>query len=286
MEQIMIKCPAKINLSLDVTGIREDGYHYVKMIMQSISLLDDITVKKRNEGIKVYCDVNDVPCDEKNSAYKAADLMFKDYNIKGGVDILIDKHIPVAAGLAGGSTDAAGVIKAINILYGLNLSIEDMKKIGIGIGADVPYCITGGTAVAEGIGEIVTKLPDIDNLWCVLAKPKVSVLTGDIYSKLKMDEIVRHPRTDVMIEYIKNGEYKNLAEEMVNVLEMVTIKKYPVIFEIKNIMMEFDAEGCLMSGSGPTVFGLFEEKTAAEKCYNRLRDYLKDVFLVNMYNEK
>lgn len=286
MDQIIIKCPAKINLSLDVTGIREDGYHYVKMIMQSISLLDEITVKKRNEGIKVYCDVNDVPCDEKNSAYKAADIMSKAYNLKGGVDILIDKHIPVSAGLAGGSTDAAGVIKAINILYGLNLSIEDMKKIGIEIGADVPYCITGGTAVAAGIGDVITKLPDINNLWCVLAKPPISVLTGEVYSKLKMDEIVRHPRTDVMIEYIKKGEYKNLAEEMVNVLELVTIKKYPIIFEIKNIMMEFDAEGCLMSGSGPAVFGLFEEKAAAEKCYNRLRDYLKDVFLVNMYNEK
>lgn len=286
MDQIIIKCPAKINLSLDVTGIREDGYHYVKMIMQSISLLDEITVKKRNEGIKVYCDVNDVPCDEKNSAYKAADIMFKAYNLKGGVDILIDKHIPVSAGLAGGSTDAAGVIKAVNILYGLNLSIEDMKKIGIKIGADVPYCITGGTAVASGIGDVITELPDINNLWCVLAKPTISVLTGEVYSKLKMDEIVRHPRTDVMIEYIKKGEYKNLAEEMVNVLELVTIKKYPIIFEIKNIMMEFDAEGCLMSGSGPTVFGLFEEKAAAEKCYNRLRDYLKDVFLVNMYNEK
>ncbi|QCX33418.1 4-(cytidine 5'-diphospho)-2-C-methyl-D-erythritol kinase [Caloramator sp. E03] len=284
MDEIKIVCPAKINLSLDVLGKREDGYHFVKMLMQSISLEDLITVRKSNNEIKIYCDTKDVPCNETNSAYKAAKLMFEKFNISGGVEILIDKKIPVAAGLAGGSTDAAGVIKAVNELYDLKLSLDEMMKIGVNIGADVPFCILGGTALAEGIGEILTPIKPLGGLWCVLAKPQFSVSTREVYSKLKIDEIPKHPDIERLIGYIEKGDYVNLAENMVNVLENVTIKEYPIIFEIKNIMMEFNALGSLMSGSGPTVFGMFESKNAAEKCYNRLRDYLKEVFLVKTCN--
>ncbi|MCX7883835.1 MAG: 4-(cytidine 5'-diphospho)-2-C-methyl-D-erythritol kinase [Caloramator sp.] len=284
MDEIKIICPAKINLSLDVTGKREDGYHFVKMIMQSISLEDVVTVRKIKDGIKIYCDSTDVPCNETNSAYKVAKLMFERYKIEGGVEILIDKKIPVAAGLAGGSTDAAGVIKGINILYDLNISLNDMMDLGVKIGADVPYCIIGGTALAEGIGEILTPIKPVENLWCVLAKPQFAVSTREVYSRLKIDEIPKHPDINKLITYIEKKDYKNLAENMINVLETVTIKDYPVIFEIKNIMMEFEALGSLMSGSGPTVFGLFENKSSAERCYNRLRDYLKEVFLVKTCN--
>lgn len=280
MDEIAIKCPAKINLSLDVVGKREDGYHLVKMIMQNVSLVDTVTVRRNSERIKVYCDVKDVPCNETNSAYKAAKIMFERYNLKGGVDILIDKQIPVAAGLAGGSTDAAGVIKAINSLYNMNLGIDEMMEIGVKVGADVPYCILGGTALAEGIGEVLTPLKPIKDVWCAIAKPPISVSTREVYGKLRMDEIVRHPDIKRLIDYIERQDYDNLAQNMVNVLETVTIKDYPVIFEIKNIMMEFHALGSLMTGSGPTVFGLFEDKTSAERCYNRLRDYLKEVFIV------
>lgn len=284
MDEIKIVCPAKINLSLDVLSRREDGYHIVKMLMQSITLEDLITVRKINSGIKIYCDTKDVPCNESNTAYKAAKLMFENFNIIGGLEILIDKKIPVGAGLAGGSTNAAGVIKAINELYDLKLTLKDMMEIGVKIGADVPFCILGGTALAQGIGEVLTPLKPLGTLWCVLAKPNFSVSTREVYSKLKIDEIPKHPDIDRLIGYIEKKDYINLAENMVNVLENVTMKDYPIIFEIKNIMMEFDALGSLMSGSGPTVFGLFDSKNSAEKCYNRLRDYLKEVFLVKTCN--
>ncbi|EYE89785.1 4-diphosphocytidyl-2C-methyl-D-erythritol kinase [Fervidicella metallireducens AeB] len=275
-----IKCPAKINLSLDVIGKREDGYHLLRMIMQTVSLFDNVTVQKGSEGINIYCNKSSVPCNENNSAYKAAKLILDKFQIKSGVDILIDKEIPVAAGLAGGSTDAAGVIKAMNEIFKLHMTMEDMMEIGLKVGADVPYCIIGGTALAEGIGEKLTVLKQFKETWCVLAKPPISVSTADVYGSLKLDEIVRHPDTEELIDNIEKEEIDILAKGMVNVLETVTIKEYPIILEIKNIMKEFNALGSLMSGSGPTVFGLFRDKAEAEKCYHRLRDYLKEVYLV------
>lgn len=279
MDKILIKCPAKINLSLDVVGKRDDGYHLLKMLMQSVALFDEVTIEKNSTGITIHCDNNEIPCDEKNICYKVARLMKDKYALQAGVNIFISKNIPIAAGLAGGSTDAAGVILGINELYNLNLGINEMMDIGVKVGADVPFCLNKGTALVEGIGEVITNLKAV-NAWCVLAKPNISVSTAAVFGNFKFDEVVKHPNTEMLIEYIKNEDLENLSQNMVNVLETVTIKKYPIILEIKNIMMEFNALGSIMSGSGPTVFGLFDNKLEAERCYHRLRDYLKEVYMV------
>lgn len=286
MDKVTVRCPGKINISLDVVGKREDGYHLLKTIMQNISLFDEVTVKKSDKGINIYCNNGNIPCDSSNIAYKAARIVLDKFNIKSGVDIIIEKRIPIAAGLAGGSTDAAGVIRAMNEIFELNMSIGDMMEIGIMIGADVPFCILQNTALAEGIGEALTLLIPLEDVWCVLAKPDISISTKEVYSKLKLDEIPRHPNTLRIKEYIEKKDIKNMALNMINVLETVTIKENPIIFNIKNIMMEFHALGSLMSGSGPAVFGIFEDRVSAERCYNRLRDYLKEVFLVTTYNNK
>lgn len=286
MDEIQIMCPAKINLSLDVIGKREDGYHLLKMIMQSVSLYDGITIKKSNDGINLYCSREYVPRDSRNTAYKAAAIIKERFGINEGVDIIIDKNIPVAAGLAGGSTDAAGVIEGMNSLFNLGMSVEEMMKIGVRVGSDVPYCILQGTVLAEGIGDVLTPIKSFGGVWCVLAKPPVAVSTAEVYRGLKIDEIPRHPNTEKLINFIEKKDIEGLSINMINVLENVTIKKHPVIFEIKNIMMEFHALGSLMSGSGPTVFGLFESKEAAEKCYNRLKDYLKEVYIVKTCNKE
>lgn len=286
MDKITVKCPAKINISLDVVGKREDGYHLLKTIMQNVALFDEITVKKSEEGINLYCNNGNIPCNSSNTAYKAAKIIMDEFNIKSGVDIIIEKNIPVAAGLAGGSTDAAGVIYAMNQLFVLNLSPDEMMKIGVRVGADVPFCILQSTALAEGIGEVLTPLSPLEDVWCVLAKPDISISTKEVFSKFKIDEIPRHPNTLKLMECIEKRDIGNMALNMGNVLEIVTVKENPVIFDIKNIMMEFHALGGLMSGSGPTVFGIFGDKFSAERCYNRLRDYLREVYLVTTYNRE
>jgi 4-diphosphocytidyl-2-C-methyl-D-erythritol kinase len=239
-----------------------------------------------HHSISVYCDRADVPLNSSNTAYKAAKLVMEEYNINQGVSIFIDKHIPVGAGLAGGSTDAAGVIKGMNRLFELNMTHQKMMEIALKVGADVPFCIIEGTALAEGIGEILTPVKPLKDIWVVIAKPSVGVSTREVFAQLKTDEIPRHPDIQRLIEYINRNDIRSLAHNMVNVLETVTIKKHPIIFEIKNIMMEFDSLGSLMTGSGSAVFGLFEDKNAAEKCFNRLRDYLKEVFMVKTCGEE
>lgn len=285
MDKIQIMCPAKINLSLDVVGKREDGYHLLSTVMQSVSLFDEIIIKRGEGGINLYCSRGDIPCNPKNTAYKAAKLIADKFGIDIGVDIIINKNIPVAAGLAGGSTDAAGVIDGMNSLFDLKMSGEEMREIGLKIGADVPYCIMQRTALAEGIGEKLTPITPLEEVWCVLAKPPIAVSTAEVYGELNIDEIPRHPNTSRIIECINKKDLRGLGVNMANVLESVTIKKYPVIFEIKNIMMEFNSIGSIMSGSGPTVFGLFERRDGAEICYNRLKDYLKEVYIVKTFNK-
>lgn len=283
MESIIIDSPAKINLSLDVIGKREDGYHLLEMIMQTISLYDKVKISKSSE-MMVTCSAQGVPCDKSNIAYRAAELMKSRFNIGDNFKIEIEKNIPVAAGLAGGSTNGAAVIKGINELYSLNLSKDDMMEIGLKLGADVPFFFEGGTCLAEGIGERLTKLSDI-SCSLVVAKPPIFVSTKYVYQNLKLDEIVVHPNTKRLIEYIKENNIRYLADSMVNVLESVTIKEYPVIQEIKNIMLEFGALGSMMSGSGPSVFGIFEDIKDAQKCHNRLRDYIKEVYVVSTINK-
>lgn len=283
MGNIIIDSPAKINLSLDVIGKREDGYHLLEMIMQTISLYDKVKISKSSDMI-ITCNAQGVPCDKSNIAYRAAELMKNRFNIEDNFKIEIEKNIPVAAGLAGGSTNGAAVIKGISELYSLNLSKDEMMDIGLKLGADVPFFFEGGTCLAEGIGEKLTKLSDI-SCPLVVAKPPIFVSTKYVYQNLKLDEIVVHPNTKRLIEYIKENNIRYLADSMVNVLESVTIKEYPIIQEIKNIMLEFGALGSMMSGSGPSVFGIFESVKDAQKCHNRLRDYIKEVYVVSTINK-
>jgi 4-diphosphocytidyl-2-C-methyl-D-erythritol kinase len=265
---------------LDVLSRRDDGYHELDMIMQSVALYDEILLQKTQAGIEVCCSNSTVPQGQSNICYKAACRIFDLYDIKGGIKIQINKKIPIAAGLAGGSTDAAGVIEGINKLYDLGLDQQQMMELGKEIGSDVPFCIHKGTAIARGVGEKLEKLKNF-NAWIVLAKPNISVSTATVFGDLKLGEIIKHPDTIKLIDYLEHEELELLAENMVNVLETVTIKKHPVIAEIKNIMLEFGAAGSLMSGSGPTVFGIFKDKISGEKCYHRLRDYLVEVYYVS-----
>jgi len=275
-----LKAYAKINLSIDILRKRDDGYHDVRMIMQSISLHDILNFGIRKNDIKLYCTEPYVPCDSRNIVYKALELIKSRYHVSCGMEVDIEKRIPVAAGLAGGSTDGAAAIIAANKLWNLNMSYEDMVDIGRRVGADVPFCIRGGSALAEGIGEKITRLPFIGEVHIVLAKPPIGVSTKEVYQGLKLDEITKRPDIDRIIKALAEGNVRYVADNMVNVLETVTIKKYPVIGEIKSIMIQFGALGSLMSGSGPTVFGLFQTKECAEKCYHRLQDYIKEVYMV------
>lgn len=280
MDGIRIPCPAKINLSLDVIGKRPDGYHLLRMLMQSVSLYDYVTVEKIEENIELTCSRQDIPCDKSNTAYKMACIILDKYNIHCGVKIHIEKNIPSGAGLAGGSADAAGVMKAMNQLFNLNMSMQEMLDEGLKVGADVPYCIMGGTALAEGIGERLTPLRPLKKTWCVIAKPDIAISTKEAYGALRMDKIIRHPATDQLIGYIKAGEVKKLASGMVNVLEDACISRYPEIYEIRKLMQQQGAMGSMMTGSGSAVFGLFQSRNDAERCSNALKSRLREVFLV------
>lgn len=273
--EIVIEAPAKINLSLDVIGKRENGYHDVRMIMQQISLHDTITItaeENDNKGngadgagglITVGTNSGELPVNEDNLVYKAAWLIMDECRISDTVRIFIDKHIPIAAGLAGGSSDAAAVLKGMNSLFDLKLTDKKLKDIGVKIGADVPYCITGGTALAEGIGEVLTPLPSIPGCFILIAKPGISVSTGYVYTAFDSLEDKIHPDVDGMINAITGKNLDRMAALLCNSLEGVTQEEYPVIKDIKKIMLDSGAIGALMSGSGPTVFGLYRDKDSA-----------------------
>lgn len=288
MNQITLKARAKINLTLDVTGKRDDGYHDVKMVMQTINLYDLIVLKKmKNEGIKLETNLKWLCSEEKNLAYKAAKLMVEKFDIKQGIFIDLYKMIPVAAGLAGGSTDAAAVMVGIRKLFSLNISDEELMTLGKELGADVPYCIMRGTALAEGIGEILTELPNCPKCHVVLAKPNINVSTPYIYKQLDLVEIKKHPDLDKMIKAITDKDIKALAGNMYNVMEEVTAKEYPIIKELEEFMLERGALGAVMSGSGPTVFGIFDDFEKAKNVYYRLKleNKAKDIFLTTMFEK-
>ena len=280
MEALRIPCLAKINLSLDVIGKRPDGYHLLRMLMQTVGLFDYINLEKIPEGIEVTCSNKSIACDGSNTAYRMAALVIDRYSLNYGVKIHIDKHIPAGAGLAGGSTDAAGVIKGMNQLFGLNMSLGEMLDLGLKVGADVPYCIIGGTALAEGIGERLTPLRPIKNIWCVIAKPEFSISTKEAYGALKLDGIMRHPATERLMGYIEAGNGKKLAAGMVNVLEDACISAYPQIYDIRKLMQQGGALGSMMTGSGSAVFGLFQSRSEGERCCALLKERVQEVFLV------
>lgn len=272
MDSITRKAYAKINLGLDVIRRRSDGYHEVKMIMQTVNIWDLLTFRKISDpGIFLSVDRQELPAGADNLVYKAADLIMRECHVDGGVEISLEKHIPVAAGMAGGSTDAAAVFHGLNQLYDLGMSIEQMQKMGVKIGADVPYCIMGGTALSEGIGEILTPLAPPPPCVLLVAKPDISVSTKFVYENLHVDKLTRHPDIDGMRAAIREGNFAGITGRMENVLETVTVKEYPVIREIKKVMLDKGAENALMSGSGPTVFGIFKEKGTAEAASEEIK---------------
>ena len=273
MKQIELKALAKINLGLDVLGRRENGYHDVRMVMQSIYLYDEVKIEKTEApGIALASNLSFLPTGEGNIAYKAAQLLTEEFEIGEGVKITLNKHIPVAAGLAGGSSNAAAVLFGMNRMFHLGLTREELMARGVRLGADVPYCIMRGTVLAEGIGEELSVLPAMPKCTVLIAKPPVSVSTKVVYEALDAKEIVEHPDIDGIIEGLKKHSLKQVAACMGNVLEDVTIPMHPVIEQIKGEMKEAGALNAMMSGSGPTVFGLFESRAAAREAQRRIRE--------------
>lgn len=281
MDIVRRKAYAKINLGLDVIRRREDGYHEVKMIMQNIGIHDELTFRKQAEGITLKIDRVDLPTDGNNLIYKTAKLIKEEYGITEGVRIDLKKRIPVAAGLAGGSTDAAAVFWGMNELFGLGMTQEKMCELGVRIGADVPYCIMGGTAIAEGIGEKLTPLPDAPNAVVLIAKPDINVSTKDVYQNLNVPELKVHPDIDGMTKAIIRHDLDGVIERMDNVLENVTVRMHPVIDEIKAFMRANGAARAMMSGSGPTVFGIYTDQAKAADAYMKLKEtgLAKDIFV-------
>ena len=281
MDLIKVKARAKINLSLDVKARRPDGYHDICTVMQTIALHDLVTIEKAGRGLEVTCNNPKVPSGNGNIAYKAAQLMIKKYGIDSGIKINIDKRIPVAAGLAGGSSDAAAVLKGINTLFSLGLEQHELLNVGKFIGADVPYCIKGGTVLAEGIGDIMTELAPLPELSIVLVTPKIHVSTVWVYKNLDLDLIQSRPDTSAVINAVKKGDINRLAENMINVLETVTIPRYRIINEIKTRMINMGAVGSIMSGSGPSVFGIFSDAQKAKNAFSEMKDDRWDCFLTH-----
>lgn len=281
-----IKAYAKINIGLDVVRRREDGYHEVKMIMQNIGLHDLVDVKKVDApGIHINVGDADLPVDKDNLIYKAAKLLIDEFDIKDGVSVNLTKNIPIAAGLAGGSTDAAATMIGINDVFGLGLSKEDLMTRGVKIGADVPYCILGGTAIAEGIGEKLTRITACPDCTILIAKPEAGVSTKHVYQSLEIDKVT-HPDIDTIIDGINKGDISQICDNLGNVLESVTIKEHPVIDRIKQMMIDGGAVGSLMSGSGPTVFGIFADSDKAAGCLEKIREanIAKDILITNVVN--
>ena len=284
---ISLKALAKINLGLDVVRRREDGYHEVRMIMQTIHLYDRLDIKRTQEpGIQIQTNLSFLPVNENNLIYKAAKLLMDEFSITDGVSVKLDKRIPVAAGMAGGSTDAAAMLIGVNRLFSLGLTKRQLMERGVQIGADVPYCIMRGTALAEGIGEALSPLPPMVKCPVLIAKPSISVSTKFVYQNLKLDDTTIHPDIDLLIDDLKAKNLHDIAAHMGNVLETVTIPNYPVIDEIKKHMLSNGAVGAMMSGSGPTVFGLFDDEDTAKKAYKAMRSshLARQVYLTSVYN--
>ena len=287
MEQICKNAYAKINLGLDVLRKRADGYHEVKMIMQTVDIYDTLTFTKREEsGILLKTDKEELSAGTDNLIYKAAACLISKAGISQGVEIELQKRIPIAAGMAGGSTDAAAALTGLNELFSLGYSLEKLQKLGVTLGADIPYCLMGGCALSEGIGEILTKLPPPPQCNLVIVKPDINVSTKFVYENLHAESLIFHPDIDGMTEAVRAGSLKGITDRLGNVLETVTIREYPVIDRIKTLMKSAGAENALMSGSGPTVFGIFTEKKDAESAAEQIKseNMAKEVFVTGFYS--
>ncbi|MDQ0495974.1 4-(cytidine 5'-diphospho)-2-C-methyl-D-erythritol kinase [Paenibacillus brasilensis] len=281
--KIYEKAPAKINLMLDVLHKRNDGYHEVEMIMTMVDLSDRLTMSELpRDAIIISSQAGYIPLDEKNLAFQAARLIKERYNVSTGVHIHLDKHIPVAAGLAGGSSDAAAALRGLNKLWRLGISDAELRVLGAELGSDVPFCITGGTALASGRGELLKPLPNPPQCWVILAKPPINVSTAEVYGRVKADQIAHHPSARQMENAIRNASFTEVCNALGNVLEDVTLKLYPEVEHLKNSMIRLGADGVLMSGSGPTVFGLVSKEAKVPRIYNGLRGFCKDVYAVRL----
>lgn len=282
MKEITVRAHAKINLALDVTGVRPDGYHEVRMIMQTVNLYDWLDIKQivKNDVI-LSMGRSSLPSGDDNIICKACNAFFKATGISSGIFIELEKRIPVAAGMAGGSADAAAALHGLNELFETGLSLEELCTIGATLGADVPFCLMGGTVLAEGIGEILTPLTPAPNCHLLIVKPAAGISTKHVYEMLPPCDELRHPDTDAMIAAINKGSLSDVAANLGNVLESVTAAEMPFIYEIKNQMLELGALGALMSGSGTTVFGIFSSKAKAEHAYYKFKsgEYGKQVYL-------
>lgn len=270
-QTLQLKAYAKINLGLDVVKRLPNGYHQVKMIMQTVGIYDELTFEKREQGISITTDSGELPTDENNLIYKAAKLMVERFGLSGGVKIHLCKHIPIAAGMAGGSTDAAATLLGINALYQMGIPKEELQRESVAIGADVPFCVLGGTALSEGIGEILTPIEGIPELNLLIAKPDLNVSTKYVYEHLDAEGVKKHPDIDGMTEAIRQGNLQGILDRMENVLEGVTIPAHPVIAEIKGKMLEYGALQSMMSGSGPTVFGIYPSREKATQALEQLQ---------------
>lgn len=287
MNSITVKAYAKINLGLDVLRKRPDGYHDVCMIMQSLDLHDLITIhKSTEEGIVIHTNLSYLPSNQDNLVYKAAALFLSTLRIEEGLVIELDKNIPVAAGLAGGSSDAAATLIGLNKLYQAGMTLPQLQKLGVKLGADVPYCLMLGTALSEGIGEVLTPLSPMPSCSILLVKPDISVSTKYVYDNLKLNEYSVHPDITAMTAALANKDIYALSKNMDNILQSVTVKEYPIISDIKDKMKELGALTSLMSGSGPTVFGIYQNRAMAKKAYSYFKKYQhfgKQVFLTTPY---
>ena len=284
---IVLKSYGKINLGLDVLRRREDGYHEVRMIMQTVGLYDVLTMKKRKDDkIEMTCNLSFLPTDERNLVYKAVKLIKDKYHIKDGVEINLSKRIPVAAGMAGGSSNCAAALKGMNQLFDLGLSIDELCEIGVTLGADVPYCIWGGTALSEGIGEKLSRVDAMPDCYILIAKPGISVSTKYVYTTLDLNTDTVHPDIDGMKKALEDGNLYGITERMGNVLQDVTIPAYPEVERIKEQMKTLGAVNAMMSGSGPTVFGIFDSEEKAQKACQKLRESgsCQQVFLTVPFN--
>jgi 4-diphosphocytidyl-2-C-methyl-D-erythritol kinase len=283
MTKIYEKAPAKINLLLDVIRKRDDGYHEVEMIMTMVDLADRLEMEELpRDQIVLSSHAGFIPLDEKNLAFQAARLIKERCGVTRGVYLHLDKRIPVAAGLAGGSSDAAAALRGLNRLWKLGLSTAELETLGAELGSDVPFCIRGGTAIARGRGEVLETIPAPPPCWVVLAKPPINVSTADVYGKLRADELTFHPSIPQMLGAIRRQSFADVCDSLGNVLETVTLDRYPEVRQIKECMMKLGADGVLMSGSGPTVFGLVSKETKVGRIYNGLRGFCKEVYVVRM----
>lgn len=287
MDKLELKALGKVNLGLDILGRKENGYHEVRMVMQTVYLYDRVILERsRTPGITIETNLKFLPVNENNIAYKAAELLMKEFGIDEGIRIILNKHIPVAAGMAGGSSNAAAVLYGMNRMYGLGLSEEELKKRGVNLGADVPYCIMRGTVLAEGIGEKLTPLPSVPKCYVLIAKPPLSASTETVYEKYDALSYVEHPNIDGIMQGLERSDIRQVASSMGNVLEQVMLKEYPIIGQIKKAMLEQGALGALMSGSGPTVFGLFDSRSQAKIAARKIksRNLTRQAYVTNVHN--